>query len=376
MADRFTFERISKQAIDKNLVLLILLMVGVGITALFSASYYYGEFQFSDSFYFIKKDLVFILIGTFLGILLMNTPLEWLRKYIAYFVLLTLILIILPFVPGFGRRILGAQRWIILFGRSFQPSELAKVTLVIYLAHIFDKKQERINDFINTIFPPLIITSLIVFVIYGQNDFSTAFFILFVAIAIFYIAGVSFYYFLFLLASSIPLAIILVFTKEHRVQRIIAFLRPELDPSGTGYQVLAAKDALMRGGLSGIGLGQGIEKIGGLPEAHSDFVFAVLGEEAGFIGILVIMALFVLFAIRGYQISLASKDRFSFLLGFGLTSMIFLQGVFNFAVVAGLVPATGIPLPFFSSGGTSKLVTMMMCGLLLNLSRNMDVNNE
>ncbi|MBN2509648.1 MAG: putative lipid II flippase FtsW [Spirochaetales bacterium] len=369
MADRFVLEPSSRSSFDMYLMLLLVLLVGIGLTALFSASYYYGELNFSDSFYFIKKDGLYILVGIALGLLLMNIPLDMLRQYIPHIILATLVMVFLPFVPGLGKKILGAQRWIIVFGRSFQPSELAKLSLVLYLAHIFDKKSDRINDFANTIFPPLIITGIMVFIIYGQNDFSTSFFILFVAIAMFFVAGVSLYYFLFLIASAVPLAIILVFTKEHRVERIITYLRPEIDPMGTGYQVLAAKDALLRGGFFGVGLGQGVEKIGGLPEAHSDFVFAVLAEESGLIGVVVIIGLFVLFAVQGYRISLLSGSRFSFLLGFGITSMIFLQAVFNFAVVAGLVPTTGIPLPFFSSGGSSKLVSLMMCGLLLNISR-------
>ena len=152
--------------------------------------------------------------------------------------------------------------------------------------------------------------------------------------------------------------------------RLMSFLEPEMDPAGTGYQIIASQSALSNGGLWGAGLGQGIKKMGGLPEVHSDFVFASLGEEAGFLGILFVILLFVLFAFRGYFISLKTKSRFGYYLGIGITSAILFQAFFNMAVVVGLVPATGIPLPFFSSGGSSLLVTLTMCGLLLNISQS------
>jgi cell division protein FtsW len=168
---------------------------------------------------------------------------------------------------------------------------------------------------------------------------------------------------------AIPLATILLLSREHRVNRILAYLDPAHDPSDTGYQILASRTALVQGGFWGRGIGQGTRKFGALPEAHSDFVFASIGEELGFIGVAVVLILFLAFAYRGFSIAWSTDDTFEALLAFGLTAVILFQALLNMAVVSGLVPATGIPLPFFSQGGSSVFVTLVMCGLLLGLSR-------
>jgi cell division protein FtsW len=267
---------------------------------------------------------------------------------------------------------MGARRWIFLFGLSFQPSELAKLCLVIYLAAILSKKEDRLGDAVNSILPPLIVVTTFVAIILLQNDFSTALFVFAVCLAIFFVANVKLVYFLLLGSVVVPMGIILLFTREHRIQRLMAFLDPMKDPSGSGFQILQAREALAGGGLWGRGLGMGVKKLGSLPEAHSDFIFAVVGEELGLVGMLGVLLLFVLFALRGYAVARAAEDggdRFGFYLAFGLTSMVVFQAVLNIAVVVGLVPATGIPLPFFSGGGSSILVTMTMGGLLVGVSR-------
>jgi cell division protein FtsW len=185
----------------------------------------------------------------------------------------------------------------------------------------------------------------------------------------FLVAQVRILHLLLLSVLVVPLGGVLLFTKTHRVRRLMAFLNPLADPRGSGYQVIASQSALSGGGFWGRGLGKGIKKLGGLPEAHSDFIFAVVGEESGFVGAVFVLLLFVLFAWRGYGIAFRGGDSFHRFLAFGLTTVIFLQAMLNIAVVAGLLPATGIPLPFFSSGGSSMLVSLTICGLLLNLSK-------
>jgi len=197
-----------------------------------------------------------------------------------------------------------------------------------------------------------------------------------VALAMFFIAEIHLVYFFLLSVLVIPLGAILLFSKAHRVERLIAFLNPLADPTGSGFQVIAAKTALIGGGLWGRGLGRGIKKLGGLPEAHSDFIFAVVGEEAGFLGALLVLFLFVLLAWRGYALARKSEDRFVYYLSFGMTTLIVFQAILNIAVVLGLVPATGIPLPFFSHGGSSMLVTLLLCGLLINLSRQTETGRN
>lgn len=370
METSFSAEKLTKEKGDYVLFGLLVLLVGLGLAALFSSSFYYGESRFGDPLYFLKRQLVLVVLGVVLGFFVSRVSLNFIRRLLPALVIFSLLLTVLTFVPGLGRTTMGAKRWIYLFGYSFQPSELAKLTVILYLAHIFSKKEDKMDEFAKSVLPPLVICSAFVILVYLQNDFSTAFFIFFLILIMFFIAKIRFVYFILLAVVGIPLAVILLFTKEHRVQRLMAFLDPGKDPIGAGYQVNASRSALMNGGLWGKGLGEGTKKLGGLPEAHSDFIFAALGEEMGFFGVLFILAVFMAFAFRGYSAAVKSSSKFGYYLAFGLTTSILYQALLNIAVVSGLVPATGVPLPFFSSGGSSIVVTLIMCGLIMNVSRN------
>jgi cell division protein FtsW len=365
----FRIERVEKRSGDSMLILLLIVIVGVGVAVLFSASYYYGGKKFDEPYHFFSRQLLFVGIGAVGAAVTAKLPRRTIRRFIPHLLMLTILLLAATFVPGIGERIMGANRWIIIGGLSFQPSELAKLALILYLSTILAKKQERMDDVINSLVPPLLVLGLIAALIYLQNDFSTAFFVLLMGLVLFFIAGVRLRYFLLLFFTILPLAVMLIFTKEHRVRRLMTFLNPSSDPTGTGYQVIAANSALRRGDFWGTGFGMGTEKLGGLPEAHSDFIFAVYAEEAGFIGVLLIIGLFIAFAVRGYAVALQFEaHRFEFFLAFGITSCILYQALVNMAVVSGLLPATGLPLPFFSHGGSAMVVALLMCGLLLNLS--------
>ncbi|MBI9103254.1 MAG: putative lipid II flippase FtsW [Spirochaetales bacterium] len=371
MSDRFTLERVPERpGCDFVLLIIVVLLAGIGIVSLFSASYYNADVFQGDSLYFLKKQAVFLVIGVVAFFVSSRVSLSWVQKNIPLFLLLSFLLLCATFVPGIGKKVMGATRWIRFGSFSFQPSELAKLVILLYLASIFSKKEERIHETGNVVLPPLLVTVLFVSIIFYQNDFSTAVFVFLLSMTMFFMANVKMVYFILIGTFTIPLAGIMLFTREHRVKRLISFLEPEMDPAGTGYQIIASQSALSNGGVWGTGFGRGIKKLGGLPMVDSDFVFASMGEEAGFLGITIIILLFILFAFRGYWISTSSGDRFGYYLGFGITTAILYQAFFNMAVVVGLVPATGIPLPFFSSGGSSLLVTFIMCGLLLNISRN------
>lgn len=362
-------EKIERKEGDFVLVLLIALLVGIGIAVLFSASYFHAERLDKDPGYFFRKQLIYIGLGIVVGFILSRTPLELIKKFVPFILLSALVVSLLTFVPGIGKPILGARRWIFIGGSSFQPSEYIKVALVVYLSHIFSKKQDMINDPLRAVLPPLIVVAIFTGIIYFQNDFSTAFFIFFISLSIFFIARVRVIYFFMLGTIIIPLGGVLLFTKVYWVKKLMVFFNIDTDPSGTGYQVLQSKGAFVNGGLWGQGLGNGMKKLGGLPEADSDFIFAVIGEEMGFIGSLFILFLYIFFAYRGYLVSLKTEDSFKYYLSFGITTIIFFQALLNIAVVLGLIPATGIPLPFFSNGGTSMLMNLIMCGLLFNVSR-------
>lgn len=384
MADRFVLERIAHGRADrsvrgdrsgrgdKSLLLVLLLLVGVGLAALFSSSYFWAEQLYGDAFRLIRRQAVYVVLGVALAFVASRVSLDRLRGSVLLLLLGGLLSMILTFVPGLGEEYLGARRWILLFGYSFQPSEFIKVIVIFYLAHILSKKEDRLNDALNNIVPPMIVVGLFAAIIYLQNDFSTAAFVIGLCLLMLFVARVRFRFFVGLAVVILPLTIILLLTREHRVLRILAFIDPELDRFGAGYQVLAARIALENGGAWGAGIGQSLQKYGSLPEPHSDFVFAIIGEEFGFVGILSVVALFAAFAVKGYQIALRATDTFRSLIAFGVTSSILLQALLNMAVVCGLVPATGIPLPFFSAGGSSVLMSLLMCGLLVNVARSSD----
>jgi cell division protein FtsW len=218
------------------------------------------------------------------------------------------------------------------------------------------------------VFPALVIVLAFVLIVYLQNDFSSALYLFLLSLLLFFVAGTPILHFAYIGLLVLSPAAVLLFTKEHRVRRLLAFLNPAADPSGTGYQAAASVAALSNGGFWGLGLGEGVRKTG-LPEAHADYILAVLGEEAGFLGILFVLVLFGGFAVRGYMISAKAPDQFRSLAAFGMTTAVCFQALMHIAVVGGVLPPTGMPLPFFSAGGTAVLSTMIICGVLLNISR-------
>jgi cell division protein FtsW len=284
-------------------------------------------------------------------------------------VFLSIVLCLLVFVPGIGVTKNGANRWIKLFGWTYQPSELVKFTLPLYLAHIFDKKQDDLDSFSRGILPPVLITALFFVLIYLQNNFSTAVFIAVNALIIFFIAGVQLRYFFAAIVMLLPLSSLLILTKEHRLRRLISFVFPEWEPQGAGYQVRSSLLTISSGGFWGKGIGQGTRKIASVPEIHSDFIFSSFAEESGFLGVFLFFLLFTIFAFLGYRSAMKSRVMFRRLLASGYVTLILSQVLLNIAVVSGVLPATGVPLPFFSAGGSSLATTLLISGLIVNVSR-------
>lgn len=363
-------ERIEREQVDYLFIVLVILLLGIGMSMLFSASYYHSEKLGKGPLHLFNKQLLFVGAGCLALVVFSRIRLDHLRRAMPVILIATFFLSLLPLIPGIGREINGARRWIILFDYSFQPSELVKFTLVLYIATILHKKEDRLDKPLSTLLPPLIVVFVFAIIIFFQNDLSTSFFIILIALSLFYIAKVRLLYFLYFGSLFIPLAGIIILAKDYWIEKIITYFDPSRDPFRAGFQMRHSRLAFEMGGLFGRGLGMGTQKLGFLPEADSDYIFAVTGEEIGYIGILLLVFLFSLFALRAYSISFKSKDNFSYYLGFGITTTIFLQAVINMLVTAGLVPATGMPLPFFSVGGSAMLVTLAMCGLMINISRN------
>ncbi|MDR2536900.1 MAG: putative lipid II flippase FtsW [Treponema sp.] len=356
---------------DHLLVVSLFLLAGVGLVTLYSSSYMYAQNFLEDGLYLIVRQLMFLGLGLVLFLLASCINLDWIRSgnKPALLVLFLLVLCVLPFVPGVGVVKNGAARWFSIGGETFQPSELVKLVLPIYLAYIFDKKQSQIDSLSKTILPPFLISLLFVMLIILQNNFFTATFIMANVLVVFFLAGVKIRYFISAFVVMLPIAILLVLTKEHRFIRIFSYLNDGWDPHGAGYQVRASIMTIASGGLWGKGIGQGLRKLASVPEVQSDFIFASFSEETGFMGVLLFYAMFAFFAWRGYRVALKAPDMYRQLLGFSLVTTIVSQALCNIAVVSGSIPATGVPLPLFSSGGSSLTTTFISAGLLVNISR-------
>jgi cell division protein FtsW len=368
--NRFDAEKsISRTPGDHVLVAVVLLLTGVGLVTLYSSSYAFGERFFGNGLYFISRQLVLGLAGLLLFFIVSRIKLNFLRKIVKPLVLGAVILCVLTFVPGIGVSKNGANRWIHLGSWTYQPSELVKLVLPLYLAHIFDKKRDAVDSFRSGVLPPVLITALFFVLIYLQNNFSTAVFIAVNALVIFFLAGVRLRYFFAAIVMLLPLSSLLILTKEHRLRRLISFVWPDWEPQGAGYQVRSSLLTITSGGFWGKGIGQGTRKIASVPEIHSDFIFSSFAEESGFLGILLFFTLFAVFAFRGYRGALRAESLFKRLLACGLVTVIVSQALLNVAVVSGSLPATGIPLPFFSAGGSSLATSLVMTGLIVNVSR-------
>jgi len=348
----------------------VILLFGTGLVTLYSASYAFALRFFRDGNYFIIRQLFFGGVGIVLFFVFSKINLEKFRKFIMVLVGLAAFLCILTLIPGIGVERYGASRWIEIASFSYQPSEMVKFILPLYLSHLLDKKAGNFDNFYSGILPPVLVTGLFFGLIYIQNNFSTAVFIVLNAMVIFFLAGMRYRYFLAAVAMIMPVAALLVFTKEHRVRRLVSFIKPEWDPLGAGFQVSASRDAIISGGLWGKGIGEGTRKIASIPEIHSDFIFSAYAEETGYIGIILFFAIFTAFAFLGYRAAWRCESLFGRLLAASLTTMIVSQALLNIAVVSGALPATGIPLPFFSAGGSSLATTLVCAGLIANVAGN------
>jgi len=366
---QFEAERTASRKQAHLLSACVLLLTGIGLITLFSSSYTFADRFFGDSYHFIKRQAVFGVAGIMLFFICTRINLEKIRRLILPLVALAAILCALTLIPGIGVERQGASRWIRIGSYTYQPSEMVKLALPLYMAHIFDKKQDNIGNFFSGILPQVLITGSFFALIYAQNNLSTAVFIVVSALVIFFLAGVPFRHFIAIFVIFTPPSALLLFAREHRVRRLLSFLQPEWDPLGAGYQVRSSLLTIISGGLWGKGIGQGTRKIASVPEIHSDFIFSAYAEEGGFLGVLFFFALFAIFAFLGYSAALRSGSVFRRLLAAGLVTMIVSQAMLNIAVVSGALPATGIPLPFFSAGGSSLATTLICAGLIVNVAR-------
>lgn len=370
MAMVFLPEQVRAEKTDLLLLTVLVLLVGLGTAVLFSASYFTANRLTGSPFYFLQKQLTLLAVGGVGAWLLSRIDLDLVRRSVPWLLAFSALLMVAVFLPVWDSgEVLGARRWIVKFGFSFQPSELAKLTVVLYLASMFAKKQGDLDDVGRSLLPPFAVSFVFVGLTLLQNDYSTAMFLLFVILVLFFLAEVRLRYWFTVLGCAVGLGIFGVLSAPYRIERVLTFLSPDRDPFGASFQIQAARDALVAGGFFGTGFGAGVHKLGGVPYVYNDFVLASVAEETGFWGVTLVFGLFAVLAWKGYEVSLAQSDPFRRITGLGITTFLVYQVLINAAVVAGAIPATGVTLPFFSYGGSSVVISLLMGGLLLNLSR-------
>ncbi|MDI6615559.1 MAG: putative lipid II flippase FtsW [Syntrophaceae bacterium] len=353
---------------DITLLVVTIILVVIGTVMIYSSSSIIAMEKYGDGYHYIKKQIVFVLLGFGVMMGVSRIPYRYWGKAAYPAVLVSIALLTLLIIPGFGTTVGGATRWFRVAGISFQVSEMVKVVLVLFLAHYLTKKVNRIKEFSRVFLVPLALLLIILGLILRQPDFGTAVIMVIVFMLMFYLAGSRVTYLAGLAATAIPAGAILIMQESYRMRRLLSFLNPWEDPGGTGFQIIQSFISFGSGGAFGVGLGNSMQKLFYLPEPHTDFILSVIAEEGGFIGIVIVVVLFSILVFRGFVISFRCDDLFGMLLASGLTAVIALGAFINMAAVMGLVPTKGLVLPFLSYGGTSLVMCMAVIGILLNIS--------
>lgn len=345
-----------------------LLLLTVGIIMVFSSSFVAAKARYADGFYFLKRQLLWALLGIIGMTVVMKIDYVRFKKWAIPFFFLAVILLVLVLIPGVGITVKGSTRWLGIGSLSFQPSEVAKLALVVFLAKNLALQKEQIKYFSRGLFPQLLVVGIVCALILVQPDLGTAVTIAGTSYLLFLVAGACKTHLMGLALLGMVLFGTAIYVAPYRVERFTAFLNPWADPLGSGFQTIQSLYAVGSGGLFGMGLGQGRQKFLYLPEQHSDFIYAVLCEELGLLGASFILLLFFVFMWRGLKIALKVPDTFGSLLAVGITVMVVLQAIINIGVVTGILPVTGITLPLVSFGGSSLTLTLFEIGILLNIS--------
>ena len=364
-----SFSSFLKNPIDFTLLITILLLLSIGLIMLLSASSPSALSESGNSYSYFFRQAIFAVAGLFMMWVISNIDYRFYQKYykLAYIIAFLLLLA----VPLVGTEVNGAKRWInITESFSFQPSEMAKLLMIIFYAGILVKNRDELNKYGKGFFKHIIMVAPIIVLLLIEPHFSASMIIIGIVAIMMIVAGCKFWHFLVSgLVVGVPGIIGLILLEPYRLQRVTTFLNPWSDPTGDGWQVIQSLYAIGSGGVFGAGLGESKQKYLYIPEPHNDFIFSILAEELGFIGCAVVIILFAIFIWRGILIAMKSPDMFGSLIAIGITAQIAIQVIINIAVVTSSMPATGMPLPFFSYGGTSLFILLCEMGILLNISK-------
>jgi cell division protein FtsW len=356
---------------DYPLIFIVFLLVVLGLVILSSASVVLSQDVSSQSYYFLKHQLIYGLGLGLIGFLVcQKIPYHYWQKLAFPLILFSLVLLSLVFVPQLGYGHGGAKRWINMGFFSFQPFEFVKISFILYLSALLSRKGEKTQVLKKSLMPFLVITGIIGFLILAQPNMSALVILILIVGLLYFLAGTNIFLIILIAAGLILTGFFtLIKTAPYRMSRLTVFLHPEIDPQGIGYQINQALLAIGSGGLFGLGLGHSIQKWKYLPEPMGDSVFAIAAEELGLIGAGILVVLFILLAWRGLKIAKAAPDKFGYLLAGGISGWLFFQAFINIAAISGLMPLTGMPLPFISYGGSALVVSLMGIGILVNVSK-------
>ncbi len=373
MTQQVILPKRKRRPADKTLPVIMTLLMMMGLVTLYSATYYTAQ-QGGDAFSEVKKQLFGMAIGAVAMFFTSRIPYWfWGRHNVALAGLgLSAMLLILVIIPGVGVYINGSRRWLRLGPLSFQPSELAKYSVVLFVALALAARGRRVRKFFSGILPVLVAPGVMFLLILEQPNLSTAGTIIIVSVILVMLAGAKWRHMLVLGAGGLAVGAYYAWSAPYRRERLLSFMDPFAKMNDEGYQLSQSLIAFGSGGVFGMGLGQGRQKYAYLPYPESDFIFAIVGEDLGLFGCLIVILLFIAFLFAGMRIALTCPDAFGCLLAAGITCMICVQAFINMGVVVGILPTTGLPLPFFSAGGTSLSITMAAVGVVLSISRTCD----
>jgi len=354
---------------DPWLLLAVAALVGLGAIMVFNVSYFHGQERMGDPMHFFRKHVTSIVLGIAAAAMASRISSAHYRRLAYPLLAVSIVLLLAVLVPGIGARRSGAQRWFPLGPFSFQPTEVAKFAVVLYLAASLVRKGERVRELVFGVLPHCVAVGVVALLALAEPDFGTAALVTGILIVMLFVGGARLAHLGLFAAAVLPFAIWVVVVEPYRLARVLTFLDYTKDPRGMGFQLLQSLIAFGSGGVSGVGLGQSEQKMFFLPAAHTDFIFSVIGEELGLVGACVVVALFLVVAARGLRIAARHPDPFASLLACGTTVLIVLQAALNIGVVLGCLPTKGLALPFISYGGSAMMIVLAEVGVLLALAR-------
>jgi cell division protein FtsW len=361
-----------KREIDYRILFCVVSLVIIGVAMIYSASGTLAGYRYGDPAFFVKRQILWVIVGTIGMVAAMRFDYRNLEKIAPLFFVLAVFTLVIVLIPQFGKEVGGARRWIRFGSMTFQPSEFTKLALIIFFSAFLVRKEEtgKLKDFITGYIPNALALGLCFLLILSQPDLGTSIIMSAVIFSLFFISGIRTSYILGTFLLLLPFLYVAILGVEYRRKRIMSFLDPWADPSDSGFQIIQSYIALGNGHYFGLGLGEGKQKNFYLPDAHTDFIFSIIGEESGLLGCTIVILLFTMLAYRGFKVAFRAPDNFGMYLAAGITISVAVQAAVNMGVATGLLPTKGLPLPFISVGGSALVMWMISMGILLNVSEH------